>query len=51
MPDPSYNFKCKYLINADRNFINNSNSFIMLEIETYGFDGDIFIITQLHGKY
>jgi hypothetical protein len=51
VPDPSYNFKCKYLINADGNFIKSTNSFIMLEIETYGFDGDVFIITQLHGKY
>ena len=23
----------------------------MLEVETYGFDRDVFIITQLHGKY
>jgi hypothetical protein len=33
------------MIQADQTFIGDTQSYIMLEVETNGFDGDIFIIT------
>jgi hypothetical protein len=52
IPDPSYQWNCKYVISANQTFIQQTNnSWIMLFIESNGFDGDVYIIAQLNGKF
>ena len=52
----AYGFYCKYKIQVSaRNLVDSadpaSRGYIMLQIEQYGFDEDVIISLQPHGKY
>lgn len=43
--------RCKYVVKPGANLPGKSTGYIYLEIETYGFDEDVFVIIQPEGKY
>ena len=45
IPDPANQWNCKYVVRANQTFIKQTNnSWIMLFIESNGFDRDVYII-------
>jgi len=53
--DQAYSWNCKYIIRAKRSLVSQEDvskrGYIMLQVEQYGFDDEVFLIVQRHERF